>query len=67
LCGSKRPRAAFRVGDLVYIRATANAARDGPYKVERVLPESRKFTLCDVESDISAKDGKEFSADELER
>ncbi|KAK4247052.1 hypothetical protein C7999DRAFT_32525 [Corynascus novoguineensis] len=57
----------FKRGAIVYIRASGGAARDGPYKIEKVLRESRKFTLCDVESSITVKDGREFTAEELER
>jgi hypothetical protein len=60
----KNGRPKFRVGDTVYIQATANTNRDGPYQIERVLWESHHFTLC--RAGISAKDGQSFSADELE-
>jgi hypothetical protein len=65
----KNPK--FKFGQIVYIRATGSSAREGPYKIERVVPDSGntafRFKLCDFETFATAKDGREFSAGELER
>jgi len=55
----------FKHGQVVYIKASAVGPRDGPYKIERVISKA-KFTLCDISTSMTAKDGKEFDADELE-
>jgi hypothetical protein len=64
----KKPK--FKFGQIVYIRATGSSAREGPYKIERVVPDSGnttfRFTLCDFETFARAKDGRAFSARELE-
>lgn len=47
----------------MYIRTP----REGPYKIENVLRKSRTFTLCNVDTSTTAKGGREFSAEELEK
>ena len=54
-------------GEIVYIRASGDSPREGPYAIERVLLDLRKFTLCDVTTRTTVKDGKTFEAEELER
>jgi hypothetical protein len=65
----KKPK--FNHGETVYIKATGSSAREGPYKIERAVPNSENtafsFTLCDFETLATAKDGREFLARELER
>jgi hypothetical protein len=50
---------------VVYIKASAVGPREGPYEIERVISKV-KFRLCDISTKMTAKDGKEFGADELE-
>lgn len=60
----------FTHGQIVYIRATDSSVREGPYQIETAVLDSGKttfrFTLCDCETKATAKDGRGFSAWELE-
>ena len=60
----------FQHDKLVYIRATGSSAREGPYKIEKIVlgfaNTASRFTLCDSQTNVTAKDGREFSATELE-
>ena len=51
----------------MYVRASGGRPREGPYKIERVLVDIKKFTLCDVDAGRTAKEGRAFEAGELER
>ena len=55
----------FKLGQVVYIRPSGGSPRDGPYKIEKVISKV-KFTLCDVGTNQTAKDGREFGVEELE-
>ncbi|KAI1311119.1 hypothetical protein F5Y03DRAFT_321763 [Xylaria venustula] len=57
----------FKHNEIVYIRASGDSPREGPYRIERVLSGERKFILCDfIDPLITAKGGRAFEAQELE-
>ena len=63
----KKPK--FKVGQIVNLQAVGNFPREGPFKVETVARSSEntfKYTLCEVETSVTAKGGTTFSEGALE-